>query len=151
MKRLSNKKYLLNKLLWVIVVGWAIVFALMILGCATPEKVQAKTEPTFCQLWNDGPAKGMEQPFTAAQNKMLHMGYFLSKEEFVRTTLNQQYGPGLVVDLTVTCYTENIVFLVEEVGEICKCSNEDRRERVTVAWNDYINACFREAQRQVKK
>ena len=146
MKRLSNKKYLLNKLLWAVCIGWTILFFLMMIGCATPAPAPVKTEPTFCQLWNEGPQKGMEQPFTPAQNKMLHMAYFLSKEELVRTMLIQNYpNQQRRVDAAMTCYTENIIFLVEEVDEICKCSSENRVDETVVAWNNYMNDCWKEA------
>ena len=146
MKRLSNKKYLLNKLLWVLVVGWALVFGLMMIGCATPKPVPVDPNPSFCTLWNEGPQKGMEQPFTKAQNRMMHMAYFLAKEEQVHMTMIQQEvgDPGLV-DRAMTCYTENIIFLVEAIDDICQCSNEDKKDEANIAWNDYINDCIREA------
>jgi hypothetical protein len=88
------------------------------------------------------------EPATPAQRKMFHLGYWLTKSDFVRITLNQHYGQdNLLVDRAVTCYEEHVIYLVEQVDEICKCSSDDKQDQVFKAFNDYINDCVREANR----
>jgi len=84
------------------------------------------------------------EPVTPAQRKMFHLGHFLTKSDFVRTTLNDHYKDEIFVDLVVTCYEEHTPVLVEEVDSICQCSSEDRKEQIHLAFNDYLNDCIRE-------
>lgn len=147
-KRLSNKKYAIEPFLWVLV-GFFVIYGLVLLmGCATPEPAPTPKTTSFCSVWNNG-LPG-EPPFTPNQNKMMHMGFFLSREDFVRTTMNQHIKDAATVDRAITCYTENIMFLVEEVDELCKCSDADKKEETALAWNRYINDCIREASAPTK-
>lgn len=142
MKRLSNKKYKLTGLLWFVVVLWVIGFIILFAGMAKSEE---PTQP-FCKMWNTMGDEPEGEPLTARQRKMFHLGYWLTKEEFVRINLNQHFGDDdLLVDRTVTCYTENAMFLVEETDDICQCSEEDKSDQVLKAFNAYINDCVREA------
>ena len=135
MKRLSNKKYLWNGILWFIVVMWVIGFILLFASTAKTEGAP------FCQVWNKPPGEEM----SLAQLKMFHMGFFLTRSDFVRITLNEHIDDKALVDRAVTCYEENVIYLVEEVDHICQCSVEDKREAVDIAFNKYMNDCVREA------
>lgn len=155
MKRLSNKKYLVTPILWTLVAIWAIALAFALIGCAKPYSrgvTGPKEAAPFCQRWNTMGDEDGGEDITPGQRKMFHLGHWLVKEDFVRITLNQHYGENdLLVDLAVTCYTEHAMFLVEETDGICKCSEEDKSEQVLKAFNDYINDCVREAEREAKK
>jgi len=92
------------------------------------------------------------EPVTPNQRRMFHLGYFLTKSDFVRTTLNQHFGEDNdLVDRSVTCYEENAMYLVEQVDDICKCSEEDKKDEVISALNKYVNECVREAGRETKR
>jgi len=148
MKRLSNKKYSWTDLLWVIVALWIMTTCILILAC--PAKAEEPSAP-FCKMWNTMGDEPGGEPLTAAQRKMYHLGYWLTKEDLVRSNLNQHFEDNLLVDLTVTCYTEHVIFLVEETDGICQCSEEDKQEQVLKAFNAYINDCVKEAAREVEK
>ena len=144
MKRLSNKKYLLNPILWTVVAVWVVVFSILLVGCATTKAVAVDQNPPFCQVWNALGDEPNGEPVTPAQRKMFHLGYFLSKSNFVRITLNEHYDNSLFVDKVVTCYEEHIIFLVEEVDGICACSVEDKKDELSRAFSNYLNDCVRE-------
>ena len=153
MKRLSNKKYKWNKILTVLV--WALIFTplfLLLIGCQTPKTAQTTDSMPFCQEWNTMGDMDGGEPVTPKQRRMFHLGYFLTKSDFVRTTLNQHFGEDNdLVDRSVTCYEENAMYLVEQVDDICKCSEEDKKDEVISALNKYVNECVREAGRETKR
>ena len=141
MKRLSNKKYLWTGILWFIVALWIIGFILMF---ASSTKAAEPGVP-FCKAWRTMGDMDGGEPLTPGQRKMFHLGFFLTKSERVRITLNEHYDDALLIDRAVTCYEENTHFLVEQVDELCGCSEEDKQDEMVVLWNNYINDCVREA------
>ena len=138
MKRLSNKKYRWEGVLWFLVVLWIVTVIVMFASMAKAE------EPTFCKVWNTlGDMDGGE-PITPAQRKMFHLGFFLTKSDIVRITLNEHFEDNLRIDQAVTCYEENTPVLVQQVDELCMCNSEDKKDEMVVLWNNYINDCVKE-------
>jgi len=118
---------------------------------ASSAKSEELQQP-FCKEWNImGDEPGAES-LTPRQRKLFHLSYWLTKEDFVRITLNQHFGDdNLLVDRAVTCYTEHAMFLVEETDDICQCSEENRSDKILKAFNSYINDCVGEARSQTKE
>lgn len=107
-------------------------------------------------MWNTmGDDPTGNEPITAAQRQIFHLGYFLNKSDFVRMELYADQPPSvdslLLIDEVVTCYEEHTSILVAEVNDICQCSNEDRKDKVDVAFSDYINDCIRETKITMSK
>jgi len=115
----------------------------LVMGCATP--VSKTVEPVpFCQLWNTLGNEPNGEPVTVTQRKMFHLGYFLSRSDFVRITLNEHFDNSSFVDKVITCYEENAMFLVDETDGVCACSLEDNKDARMDVFNKYINDCIRE-------
>jgi hypothetical protein len=148
MKRLSNRKAFWEPIL----IGLTIltVSVLFTLGVFFFFTTQAKGEEVpFCKMWNTmGDDPTGDEPVTSPQRQMFHLGYYLTKSDFVRTMLNADQPPsianGLLVDEIVTCYEEHTPILVDEVNDLCQCSQEDRKEQEQVLFSAYINECEKE-------
>ena len=145
MKRLSNKKYMWDKILWLFVLVCTIAAAVM-LGSFM---AKAEEPVPFCKMWNTmGDDVDSTEPLTRAQRKMFHLGYYLTKSDFVRTMLNSDPpGGAIFIDRVVTCYEENVPVLVEEVDFICQCSLEHKKDQVDKAFSDYLNDCITEVRK----
>lgn len=143
MKRLSNRKYKWDKVLWVIAF---ISFYLIFAGLFMAWKARAEEPEPFCKMWNTmGDDPTSDEPLTRSQRKMFHLGYYLTRSDFVRIMLNSDPpGGALFIDEVVTCYEENVPVLVEEVDFICQCSTEDKKEQVDKAFSNYVNDCIKE-------